>query len=767
MDRLARTANIIKTYYLYKKHTVDAAIFVKEVCSFFDFIKNKPISEVDMNFLLFLANEAGIPQYFDLLKDKFTDCHISDENIKTLTLSALFHDASLIRGNSKLHRYQKNVLDSFTARQQNRFVLTAPTSFGKTFLVYEIIQKMQYQNILLIFPAISLLSENYARLCSSDTFQKYKIHSLSEEDFNLSEKNIFIFTPERFLSFMDSHQHIHFDFAFIDEVYKIDNSFIVDQETSSENERDTAYRLALEFICNLTGDMLLAGPYMALPQPNTQQHKSFNNFAEDNGFSFLRYNQCEIVLKEYITIKSKQHYNIDGIPVEIGYIGKGQKIANIIKSLSTPNENTIIYCGRRSDTEVYARALLRDHALIASFQETCSGIESNTYEMFLNHLEHTFGDDWIVLKALKGRIGIHHSLIPKYIQKEIINLFNVGALLCLFSTTTITEGINTSAKNIVITSNKKGLKPLRQFDAKNIAGRAGRFYQHYSGRVIDLNNGFENIVNGQPEILEHKNYDVQATKTDVDYQITKDQYLSESERQEKASILSQVAASEIPSEVFDCFRVVGPKDKLILYSYISRMPWWTINEIKRVSQYLAQSGAHRLYWPGFQQIMDMILPIVRENKLKQLITIRTGKQQYSLVTVLLSSYLRGGFLSMVQFYVTRPDSPKTKDEAMRQVADFVYNVFKYHLVKYLGLFDVFFRYHVSKSEDINMEDVAGLGLLLQKLEYNALSPNARKVSDYGVPFKLIDYYDSKTIYDKEHFDEYEQYIDQKISKLFM
>ena len=765
MDRLTRTANIIKAYYSYKKNS-DSATFIKEVCGFFDFIKSEPISEADMNFLLFLANEAGIPQYFDLLKGKFTECRISDENIKTLTLSALFHDASLIRENSKLHRYQKNVLDSFTARQQNRFVLTAPTSFGKTFLVYEIIQKMQYQNILLIFPAISLLSENYARLCSSDSFQEYKIHSLSEEEFNLSEKNIFIFTPERFLSFMDSHQHLHFDFAFIDEVYKIDNSFIIDQETSGENERDTAYRLALEFICNLTSDMLLAGPYMALPQPNTQQHKSFNNFAEDNGFTFLLYNQFEIVSKEYTTVKSKQRYNIDQIPVEIGSISKGQKIANIIKSLSTPKENTIIYCGRRSDTEAYAKALLKDQTLISFFQETCSGIESNTYEIFVNHLEHTFGDDWIVLKALKGRIGIHHSLIPKYIQKEIINLFNAGALLCLFSTTTITEGVNTSAKNIIITSNRKGLKPLRQFDAKNIAGRAGRFCQHYSGRVIDLNNGFENIVNGQPELLEHRNYDVQATKTDVDYQITKDQYLSESERKEKASILSQMAASKIPLEVFDCFRVVGPKDKLILYFYISRMPWWIVDEIKRVSQYLAQSGAHRLYWRGFQQIMDLILPIVREDKLKQLITIRTGtQQQYSLVTVLLSSYLSGGFLSMVEFYIKRSGSPKTKDEAMRQVADFVYNVFRYHLVKYLGLFDVFFRYQVSKSENINMEDVAGLGLLLQKLEYNALSPNARKVSDYGVPFKLIDCYDSKTPYDKNQFDAYEQYIDQEISRL--
>ena len=80
---------------------------------------------------------------------------------------------------------------------------------------------------MLVFPAISLLSENYTRLCELDAFSEYAIHSLSEEEFDPEEKNIFIFTPERFLSFMDSHQNIRFDFAFIDEVYKIDNSFII------------------------------------------------------------------------------------------------------------------------------------------------------------------------------------------------------------------------------------------------------------------------------------------------------------------------------------------------------------------------------------------------------------------------------------------------------------------------------------------------------------------------------------------------------------
>ena len=133
MDRFERTADIIKSFYSYKQ-TGDSASFVKNVCSFFDYIKHEPLSDADLNFLLFLANEAGMPQYYDLLKKKFTENEIADENVNALTMSALFHDASLIRGENKLHRYQKTVIDSFVASQRNRYVLTAPTSFGKTFL---------------------------------------------------------------------------------------------------------------------------------------------------------------------------------------------------------------------------------------------------------------------------------------------------------------------------------------------------------------------------------------------------------------------------------------------------------------------------------------------------------------------------------------------------------------------------------------------------------------------------------------------------------
>lgn len=83
MDRFTRTADIIKAYYSYKQ-TADSATFVKKVCSFFDFIKDESLSDADLNLLLFLANEAGIPQYYDLLKSKFTNAEIGDESINSL-----------------------------------------------------------------------------------------------------------------------------------------------------------------------------------------------------------------------------------------------------------------------------------------------------------------------------------------------------------------------------------------------------------------------------------------------------------------------------------------------------------------------------------------------------------------------------------------------------------------------------------------------------------------------------------------------------------
>ena len=498
MDKQQRAIDIIKSYYLAEEQN-DLSDMIKSVCSYFDFMKSQELSSGDIDFLQDISNSIGVPQYVKLLERDYSANYPAQREISLSTLASYYNEANLTRSGQILHRYQKNVLDMFVAGQNNRFILSAPTSFGKTFIVYEIIKKIRYKNVVLIFPTISLLSENFEKLISglSNTFNDYKIHTLSEDD-EVADKNIWIFTPERFLSFTDKHELQQFDFVFIDEIYKIDNEFIIDKETTGENERDVAYRVALSYACKKSNDMLLAGPYM-----NMANKTSFANFVKDNNFTVINYNNIEIVNKTITDIKGKREYEVDGIRIELNENSKYSKVCDIAVRLTNPKENTIIYNNYKSGTERYAKEIISRLDQKEIHFETDDPI----YKIFLEHLENTYSEEWIVAKALKYGIGIHHGLVPKYIQKEIINLFNRGILLYLISTTTITEGVNTSAKNIIITSNKKGRKNLKPFDAKNIAGRAGRFLQHFSGRVIIVDNNFEEVLTSNEDELQHKNYD--------------------------------------------------------------------------------------------------------------------------------------------------------------------------------------------------------------------------------------------------------------------
>ena len=140
---------------------------------------------------------------------------------------------------------------------------------------------------------------------------------------------------------------------------------------------------------------------------------------------------------------------------------------------------------------------------------------------------------------------------------------------------------------------------------------------------------------------------------------------------------------------------------------------------------------------------------------------RVGNKNYSLIVVQLSGFLEKGFLGTVDYYVKQKNY--SKDRAISKTSKLIYTIFKYHLVKYLGVFDLLYRFHYSRVHRRNFDDVAGIKLLLQRLEYNALTNTGRKLSDYGVPFELVKYYDG--VVNTKNFDLYENYVDTRIQKL--
>jgi hypothetical protein len=97
----------------------------------------------------------------------------------------------------------------------------------------------------------------------------------------------------------------------------------------------------------------------------------------------------------------------------------------------------------------------------------------------------------------------------------------------------------------------------------------------------------------------------------------------------------------------------------------------------------------------------------------------------------------------------------------------VYNILKYQVVKYLGVFNVMYKLSQSQKTSQKFEEVSGIDRLLTKLEYNALTQNGRIASDFGVPSSIVDYYESTDNAEniKSQFDSYEKNIFEKVEKI--
>ena len=523
MDKSKAAADAVKLINQAKEDSNLQPLMIKAVCSFFDIMKGEELSQADRLFLHYLANQACITQYYYPMLNVG---EYVDKEVTLQTFSNYINESSLIVGEGvMLHRYQKELLERFKREQRNRIFLSASTSFGKTFLIYEIVRKMAYTNVAFIFPTLSLLSENLFKIHLSPEYKwvkdNYVIHTLSDKE-EISGQNLFIFTPERFLSFLDKNKEIQLDFVFVDEIYKLDNGFIID-EVSQENERDVAYRIALhELLKHPHIDSLLAGPYIALPTEDNQS--SFKTFLDHYGFVVVNYNHYEIVNKVEVFAETASTIEIDNT-FHLTFTNKTKKarIVQLVTQLLNRGENTIVYCSTKASTEKYAKVLIDKDNYI-------NDIDSEEVFRLTNHIDSLFengkGAQWIVSKALKKGVGIHHGSVQKYIQQEIISLFNQNILKILICTTTITEGVNTTAKNVIVLSGKKGTKDLKKFDAQNIEGRAGRFMQHYQGRVFILDKNFADRMNEEDELLQHKFFDKNIDKKDVDIVLSDSNYLT-------------------------------------------------------------------------------------------------------------------------------------------------------------------------------------------------------------------------------------------------
>ncbi|CQD39687.1 DEAD/DEAH box helicase [Yersinia mollaretii] len=338
-----------------------------------------------------------------------------------------------------LHREQSLVLKKLLDGES--LAVSAPTSFGKSFIIDAFISIKNPSNVVIIVPTIALADETRRRLQKKFS-DKYTI--ITTSDVKMSERNIFIFPQERSVSYISKIEYL--DLLIVDEFYK----------ASEEHDKDRAPTL-LRAIVKL-GKIAKQRYFLS---PNIRELKS-NPFTK--GMEFLHIDFNTVFLEKHELYKQ---INEDEI----------KKCAALLDILSNTTGKTLIYAGTYKNIEKVTNLLLNDN----------SNKDSELLNDFSNWLGTNYSEHWSLTKLVKKGSGIHNGRLHRSLSQIQVKLFEEQyGLSNIISTSSIIEGVNTSAENIVIWKAKNGTRNLKNFMYKNIIGRGGRMFKHFVGKIYLL-----------------------------------------------------------------------------------------------------------------------------------------------------------------------------------------------------------------------------------------------------------------------------------------
>lgn len=351
-----------------------------------------------------------------------------------------------------VHREQSNVINKLL--QGDSFLLSAPTSFGKSFLIDAFISIQNPLSVLIIVPTLALMDETRRRLQNKFS-SKYRIITTPDAPFNPEEYKIFIFPQERALSYI--HKIDCLDLFVVDEFYKIDSKF--------DKERSPSLLKAINYFKNISKQMYFIAPNISAPSNDLKKYIK--------NIEFLKLDFSTVALK------------ITDYSSEIPKITNKNKKGLIIK------QNRLLHILQQNiDKTLIYSATYNDINILSDFLSKNINYNSQDNQLILNFsqwLVHNYGIHWSLPKLISKGIGIHTGRLHRSIAQLVIKLFEEeNAINIILSTSSIIEGVNTSAKNVIIWKAKNGTKNLDFYSYKNVIGRSGRMFKHFVGNVFLL-----------------------------------------------------------------------------------------------------------------------------------------------------------------------------------------------------------------------------------------------------------------------------------------
>lgn len=416
--------------------------------------------------------------------------------------------------NISLHEDQWKALKLL--EENEGLILSAPTSFGKTFVVFEYIARFYPKNVFLVVPTLALVDEYKQKIIKDykKAFERYKIYiTLSEAAFtNENDYNIFIVTHDKVVEYGSVENISDIDLLVIDEVYKLD--------TKLQDDRKLILNIAYYQLVQKSKKHLLLAPFISGITNIDKLVKHPQFFKTD--FS--------PVVNEVIVCNISENTELH----------RFNAVNNIVNTKIRDGEKTLIYFSNASDIPKYGKFYPKNNF---DWKNSNSQIVE-----FIDWAANEIHPDWYLVKCLKNGYLIHSGELSVGIRNLMLDVFNKGdeKYNIILGTSTLLEGVNTSTKNIIISKPSKAhsYSPTRgfsndfeAFDFFNLIGRSGRMFRHYLGTAYYIKAPTDREYLKEEAI---KNIEFEITTNNLDMQIQ----LKECTSQEYIELLEELNCTE-------------------------------------------------------------------------------------------------------------------------------------------------------------------------------------------------------------------------------
>jgi hypothetical protein len=337
-----------------------------------------------------------------------------------------------------LHREQSRLLAGLL--EGKNLAVSAPTSFGKSFIVDAFLQLRKPNTVMMIVPTIALADEIRRRL-QPKFGREYKI--ITTTDITLAKKNILILPQERALNYQGVVEQI--DLLVVDEFYKA-------SKYEKDNRSVSLQRAMLEF------QQIAKQRYYLAPNINYLTNSIFTK-----GIEFIPVD-CNTVALDIDHTYKKINKNFD-------------KTTALFDILDRVDGKTLIYVKSHSALDEVLSLVLENN----------DKKNHNFLNEFSKWIKKNYSPSWKLSYLIQRGICTYNSNLHRSLSQIQLSVYEKDIPLdIMVSTSSIIEGVNTSTKNIILWNNRLGTSFLNFFTYKNIMGRSGRMFKYFIGNAFLL-----------------------------------------------------------------------------------------------------------------------------------------------------------------------------------------------------------------------------------------------------------------------------------------